>query len=77
MMGIVAKHRYMSLTLCPSFPGVQKPVDQYGSSIEAATNGDTAADEEDDFDLFGSDDDDDIVCIVWWAGLGWVIMTAK
>ena len=53
------------------FPGVQKPVDQYGLSAEGAINGDTAAaEDEDDFDLFGSDDEDDIVCtsIVWWVG---------
>ena len=55
-----------------SFPGVQKPVDQYGSSVaEGAVNGDTAAaDDEDDFDLFGSDDDDDIVCIYMYGVVG-------
>lgn len=43
------------------FPGVQKPVEQYGSS-SAASNGPSAtkaAAEDDDFDLFGSDDEEE------------------
>ena len=46
-----------------SFPGIQKPLDQYGP--EAADASDSApakdaedADEDDDFDLFGSDDEE-------------------
>ena len=48
-----------------SFPGVQKPVEEYGSAAAAggATNGPTAPakKDEDDFDLFGSDDEEDEV----------------
>ena len=47
----------MSFSL--SFPGVQKPLDQYGSSVVEATGGEEEKDEDDDFELFGSDDDDD------------------
>lgn len=47
--------------VCVRFPGVQKPVEQYGSS-SAASNGPSAtkaAAEDDDFDLFGSDDEEE------------------
>ena len=39
------------------FPGVQKPLDQYGnqSNSAAATGGD---DDDDDFDMFGSDNEE-------------------
>ena len=47
----------MSFSL--SFPGVQKPLDQYGSSVVEATGGEKEEDEDDDFELFGSDNDDD------------------
>jgi elongation factor 1-beta len=46
-----------------AFPGVQKPVEEYGSKA-GATNGPAAAekdDEDDNFDLFGSDDEEDEV----------------
>ena len=38
---------------------MQKPLDQYGSSVVEATGGEEEKDEDDDFELFGSDDDDD------------------
>ena len=41
-----------------SFPGVQKPVEQYGCTVNGAAA--TKDDEDDDFDLFGSDDEDDV-----------------
>ena len=47
------------------FPGVQKPLDQYGSSSEGATGSESEKkeeeeeEEEDDFELFGSDDDEE------------------
>ena len=44
------------LTLVLSWPGVQKPLDQYGpesSGQPPAAKG--GADDEDDFDLFGSE----------------------
>jgi elongation factor 1-beta len=43
-----------------AFPGVQKPVEEYGSK-GGATNGPAAAknEDEDDFDLFGDDDEED------------------
>ena len=41
-----------------SFPGVQKPVEQYGYTLNGAAA--TKDDEDDDFDLFGSDDDEDV-----------------
>ena len=41
------------------FPGVQKPLDQYGDSqsgtVPVKTSGDD--DEDDDFELFGDDDE--------------------
>ena len=43
-----------------SFPGVQKPLDQYGNSqsdtVPVKTSGDDE-DEDDDFELFGDDDE--------------------
>lgn len=48
-----------------SFPGVQRPIDEYGSGApapaSAATNGDAGGDDDDDdddFDLFGDDDEE-------------------
>ena len=40
-----------------SWPGVQKPLDQYGpeSSAEPPAAQEAAADDDDDFDLFGSE----------------------
>ena len=42
------------------FPGVQKPLDQYGDSqsgtVTVKTSGDDE-DEDDDFELFGDDDE--------------------
>ena len=45
-----------------SFPGVQKPLDQYGDSqsgtVPVKTSGDDEdEDEDDDFELFGDDDE--------------------
>lgn len=39
------------------FPGVQKPIDQYGSSTDAAVGGAKVDDDDDDFDPFASDDE--------------------
>ena len=47
--------------VCVSFPGVQKPVEQYGS--ETANGPVAAQNEDDDFDLFGSDDDEEEVSV--------------
>ena len=49
------------VVLC-SFPGVQKPVEEYGSK-GGATNGPAATkdEDEDNFDLFGDDDEEDEV----------------
>ena len=47
------------VTVCVyRFPGVQKPLDQYGPKGSAA-NGPTAS-KDDDFDLFGSDDEEEV-----------------
>ena len=40
------------------FPGVQKPLEEYGSKVVSA-NGATAEEEDDDFDPFGSDDEEE------------------
>jgi elongation factor 1-beta len=40
-----------------AFPGVQKPVEQYGCAVNGTAA--TKDDEDDDFDLFGSDDEED------------------
>ena len=49
----------MSLVL--RFPGVQKPLDQYGPAAAAAGGGaakeEEDEDDDDDIDLFGSDDE--------------------
>ena len=50
--------RIIIITSCliSRFPGVQKPIDQYGTeSSSCATGGDD--DDDDDFDPFASDDD--------------------
>ena len=56
-----------SISLLRRWPGVQKPIDQYGpegvatggaKAAEAAAGGDE--DEDDDFDLFGDDDEDEV-----------------
>ena len=55
--------RYRCDVCVCSFPGVQKPVEEYGSK-GGATNGPAAAkdeDEDDDFDLFGSADEEEEV----------------
>lgn len=39
-----------------SFPGVQKPLDQYGSGSPTTNGTADAGDDDDDFELFGSDD---------------------
>ena len=53
------------MVLVCSFPGIQKPLDQYGpqtvdavDSSPANDAGDADEDEDDDFDLFGSDDEE-------------------
>ena len=52
-----------SISLLRRWPGVQKPIDQYGPE-GVATGGAEAAggdeDEDDDFDLFGDDDEDEV-----------------
>jgi len=54
-----------TLSFSLRFPGVQKPLDEYGSSTEQATGDETEEkpekeeEEEDDFELFGSDDDEE------------------
>lgn len=55
-----------------SFPGIQKPLDQYGPAIAATDSApakDAEDDDDDDFDLFGSDDEE-AVCVVsvWLSG---------
>ena len=40
------------------FPGVQKPLEEYGSKVVSA-NGATAEEEDDDFDPFASDDEEE------------------
>ena len=40
------------------FPGVQKPLEEYGSKV-VSTNGATAEEEDDDFDPFASDDEEE------------------
>ena len=47
---------------CPRFPGVQKPLDQYGPSETSGGGGGDGGDDDDDFDLFGSDDEEE-VCV--------------
>lgn len=57
-----------------SFPGIQKPLDQYGpatadaSDSSPAKKAEDAADDNDDeddgFDLFGSDDEEEVCSIV-------------
>lgn len=51
-----------------SFPGIQKPLDQYGPATADVSDSSPAKDaedaaEDDDFDLFGSDDEE-AVCNV-------------
>jgi len=48
-----------------SFPGIQKPLEQYGPATTDALDSspakdaeDAAEDDDDDFDLFGSDDEE-------------------
>ena len=48
-----------------SFPGIQKPLDQYGPEAADASDSapakdaeDAGEDDDDDFDLFGSDDEE-------------------
>ena len=47
-----------------SFPGIQKPLDQYGpeaadaSDSAPAKDAEDADEDDDDFDLFGSDDEE-------------------
>ena len=48
---------------CHSFPGVQKPLDEYGSSstsVGGAAPAKDSGDDEDDFDLFGSEDEEEV-----------------
>ncbi len=43
------------------FPGIQKPLDDYGCSTSSPpTSKAAAADDDDDFDLFGSDDEEEV-----------------
>ena len=48
-----------------SFPGVQKPLDDYGPSSTsvggAAPAKDAGDDDDDDFDLFGSEDEEEVL----------------
>lgn len=48
-----------------SFPGVQKPLEQYGtSSVAAATaNGGGDDDDDDDFDMFGDQTEEEVSLI--------------
>lgn len=63
--GYNCDYLWSCLSFSVSFPGVQKPLDQYGSAAVGATGGEEEKDEEekneddDDFELFGSDDNDD------------------
>lgn len=52
---------YASHFLLCSFPGVQRPIGEYGPSAAATAPSAKAGgdDDDDDFDLFGDDDDDD------------------
>jgi hypothetical protein len=43
-----------------SWPGVAKPLDQYGPSGTPANDKGGDDDDDDDFDLFGSDDEADV-----------------
>jgi Na+-transporting methylmalonyl-CoA/oxaloacetate decarboxylase gamma subunit len=47
--------------LAVRFPGVQRPVDEYGPDRAAAAAGAKEEDgDDDDFDLFGDDDEEEV-----------------
>jgi len=53
----------MCSLLVLSFPGVQKPLDEYGPSSSdtgGAASAKDAGDDDDDFDLFGSEDEEEV-----------------
>ena len=54
---------FMYISLGLSFPGVQKPLDDYGpssTSVGRAAPAKDAGDDDDDFDLFGSEDEEEV-----------------
>jgi len=59
--GMSCKLRHVSNIFLISFPGVQKPLDEYGPSGDgAAAPAKGADDDDDDFDLFGSEDEEEV-----------------
>ena len=63
---MLSSRDYLLLT---SFPGIQKPLDQYGpasgdaSGTSPAKDAGGAEEDDDDFDLFGSDDEEAVSMI--------------
>ena len=54
-----------------SFPGIQKPLEQYGPASVAdsspAKDAEDADEDDDDFDLFGSDDEEAVCVMFVWV----------